>query len=296
LYSSVITPFPIKSKHSVYNDSYSYFLKQCKKNNLEAAFTTTKDINKNNDFNSYWLFENNNWIKINLDNGAKNRLGYGARVCVKTSGGMQMRQVHTGALETLPLHFGLGNASRVDEIDVYWPGSKNVTRLYNAGVNRTITINSNNSPKAVSVFPSSGSFYAVPAYKYYFTTVFSDEDGAQDIKSANFILNTSADFGALLAHYRRDQNLLFLYDGTRRAGGFSPGSDHVIDTPYCTLFCKQTTVSVSGNNLVIKWAVCFKPALKGLKNAYLSAGDMAGVSSGWQKKGAIAIIVPVFRK
>lgn len=143
------------------------------------------------------------------------------------------------------------------------------------------------APTTVSLSPNSGAFKVGTTYT--FTAVYSDADGYGDIKSANFIINTSPNFGAFLAHYRRDQNLLFLYSGTTQIGAYTPGSSNVIETPYGKLYCAQTTVSGSGNNLTVKWAVSFKSTVAGTKNAYLATSDLAGASSGWSQKGTVTI-------
>ena len=64
LSADISTPFPKGSNSEVYNVVYKYFLKICKKNNLKAAFTTTTDITGAGRCRSYWLFENNGWIKV----------------------------------------------------------------------------------------------------------------------------------------------------------------------------------------------------------------------------------------
>lgn len=60
----ILTPFPKGSSCESYNVVYSYFLKNCEKNNLKAAFTTPADIFGAGLCRSYWLFENNCWIKV----------------------------------------------------------------------------------------------------------------------------------------------------------------------------------------------------------------------------------------
>ena len=64
LSNDILTPFPKGSNGEIYNVVYRYFLKICKKNNLKAAFTTPTDITGAGRCRSYWLFENNSWIKI----------------------------------------------------------------------------------------------------------------------------------------------------------------------------------------------------------------------------------------
>jgi subtilisin family serine protease len=61
------------------------------------------------------------WIKIDLRGTISHADAFGARVSVTTGGRSQLREVHTGPVETLPLHFGLGDATVVDELRVRWP-------------------------------------------------------------------------------------------------------------------------------------------------------------------------------
>ncbi len=61
---TITAPFPKGSDNENYNLVYSYFLKTCQKNNLKAAFTTSADIVGAGKCQSYWLFENETWIKI----------------------------------------------------------------------------------------------------------------------------------------------------------------------------------------------------------------------------------------
>jgi hypothetical protein len=67
----------------------------------------------------------NHWLTIQLVGTRSNRDGIGARVRVKTRGGTQELE-RTGGGSYLSssdprLHFGLGNAASVDELEVLWP-------------------------------------------------------------------------------------------------------------------------------------------------------------------------------
>lgn len=57
-------PFTKGSSNESYNLVYGYFLKTCRRNNLKAAFTTSADIVGAGKCRSYWLFENETWIKV----------------------------------------------------------------------------------------------------------------------------------------------------------------------------------------------------------------------------------------
>src|SRR3972149_10520864 len=71
LSDEVLTPFPKGGNKETYNVVYGYFLTLCKKNNLKAAFTTSADIMGAGRCRSYWLFENNTWIKVRASGYSK---------------------------------------------------------------------------------------------------------------------------------------------------------------------------------------------------------------------------------
>jgi hypothetical protein len=65
------------------------------------------------------------WVEVALEGTARNVHGVGATILVTT--GDQTRLMEVGSLTTggqspAALHFGLGNADRVDRIEVRWPG------------------------------------------------------------------------------------------------------------------------------------------------------------------------------
>ena len=71
LSGKVTMPFSKESGSECYNPVYEYFLRTCQRNNLKAAFTTSADIVGAGKCNSYWLFENDAWIKIQKQGSSK---------------------------------------------------------------------------------------------------------------------------------------------------------------------------------------------------------------------------------
>jgi hypothetical protein len=67
----------------------------------------------------------NNWIKLKLIGTQCNRTAVGARARVKTGKHVQIDEVHCGtsvmSQSDLRLHFGLGDAKVIDEIEIKWP-------------------------------------------------------------------------------------------------------------------------------------------------------------------------------
>lgn len=86
----------------------------------------------------------NHWLKIELVGTASNRDGIGARVDLWAGGRRQVRiqdgGVHHRAQNQDLLHFGLGDASEVERIEVHWPsGTRQV--LDSVAADQTLVLN-----------------------------------------------------------------------------------------------------------------------------------------------------------
>jgi enediyne biosynthesis protein E4 len=88
------------------------------------------DLVMNNNNETPVLYLNNlkkvgNSIELKLVGTRSNRDAIGARVRLTANGKTMTRQVEAGSgyasQMMLPLHFGLGNATRVDSIEICWP-------------------------------------------------------------------------------------------------------------------------------------------------------------------------------
>ena len=68
------------------------------------------------------------WIEVRLVGVASNRDAVGARLRLHTAAGWQTREVHAGSAylsgQSLVQHFGLGDATRVDALDIAWPSGE----------------------------------------------------------------------------------------------------------------------------------------------------------------------------
>jgi hypothetical protein len=67
----------------------------------------------------------NHWVSFQLDGSPSNRLALNARVFVTTGSMRQMDEVRSGgsylSQSDIRLHFGLGDAARIDSVEVRWP-------------------------------------------------------------------------------------------------------------------------------------------------------------------------------
>ncbi len=105
-------------------------------NNLnDTAFIFENQVNT--------LFPHNRFLKIELRGAHKNTFGFGVKVTLKTSTGIQTREMnpYRGYFSSVEpvLFFGLGELEMVDEIEVKWLSGK-VHRIYDVLVNQTLTI------------------------------------------------------------------------------------------------------------------------------------------------------------
>ena len=95
----------------------------------------------------YQLFRNlggqGHWLEIRLEGVRVNRDGLGAQVRLTAGGKTQLREQngmsHYGAQDDQRLHFGLGDAQRVERLEVLWPDGSRQT-LQDLGVDRVLTI------------------------------------------------------------------------------------------------------------------------------------------------------------
>ena len=84
-----------------------------------------------------------NWLMVKLVDRGSNVDAIGARVVVRQAGHTQTREVHSGtgyiSQDDIRLHFGLGKAAEVEQLDVRWPSGE-VESLRGIAANRLITI------------------------------------------------------------------------------------------------------------------------------------------------------------
>jgi hypothetical protein len=98
------------------------------------------------------LFQNpgsgNNWIAIRLVGVKSNRAAIGARIRLTLSGApesspLRYREVTSGGsfgASSLAQHIGLGKASRVGTLEVFWPVSRTTQTFHDLPVNRFVEV------------------------------------------------------------------------------------------------------------------------------------------------------------
>ena len=90
----------------------------------------------------------NNWTTLKLVGTKSNRSAIGARVKCRTRGHQQMDEVRSGgsfySQNDLRIHFGLGKADRIDELEIRWPSGR-LDRFTGVPVNRPLKFVEGNS-------------------------------------------------------------------------------------------------------------------------------------------------------
>ena len=101
-----------------------------------------------NDGEQAKLFQNscawgNNWLVIETVGTVSNRNGIGARVRVTVDRTTWIREVTAGSSNKsqsmLPVHFGLGQADRVDSVEILWP-SGTLQTITDPAINHRLTV------------------------------------------------------------------------------------------------------------------------------------------------------------
>jgi len=168
-------------------------------------------------------------------------------------------------------------------------GSLGTWQVSNAGHTPTLSA----APVAFDGGPNSAHQIAV---------TYHDEDGASDISSTWLVINREQTWrlGLTVMFDVRD-NLLYVRDDDAQnwLGGFAPGSAHTISNSLGSLDCAATTVTRSGNDLTVSYAVTALSALDGHNGVWSYCEDRGGLNSGqpftsigsWDVSGQAPIIL-----
>lgn len=170
---------------------------------------------------------NNNWIKFNLRGIQSNGNGIGARVEIYGAWGKQIRDVRSGEgfayMSSLNVHFGIGQATAIDQIVVRWP-SGIVDTIDNPAINaallvvegETLSVNNNNftnfkvypnPAKDIVTLKSANNFQVISAEifdlngrKVIETPVVNETISVQSLAVGTYILLARDSEGTLSTH------------------------------------------------------------------------------------------------
>jgi len=155
------------------------------------------------------------------------------------------------------------------------------TRMQQRG-SWTVGSGVNQPPSVVSVTPSSGS-----GYSQTFSFLFSDPDGAADLRYEFVLINQDLrGNGACLLHYDGLRLWLVNDAGTAWLGPIIPGDAATLQNSQCALGGAGSSVSTSGQNLTLNLALTFQSAFVGPKAIFMQAFDRSGLDTGMQQRGS----------
>jgi hypothetical protein len=141
--------------------------------------------------------------------------------------------------------------------------------------------NSSSPPSPVSVTPNNGNS---SAQTLAFT--FSDANGTADIESIQIdIAATLVVSRACYFYYAPASNGLYLANDAGAWQGFvTVGVAGTMQNSQCAVNAGASSVTTSGNNLILNLALSVKPAFAGSKNIYMEAQNVT-LNSGWVTRG-----------
>lgn len=173
-------------------------------------------------------------------------------------------------------------------------GTRNLYLSARDDANVSVSLTSKGTWTLPNSAPSQGTLAldagaSIPGRVFTFTTTFTDPDSWLNIKDAYFLINTSSSSTAncLYVRYSQNENKIYLRDSANSSWGtgYAPGASNVPANSQAKLYCAQTSVTGSGNQLKVRWAIEFLAAFQGDKISYLSVTDDNNSSTGWKTFG-----------
>ena len=145
------------------------------------------------------------------------------------------------------------------------------------------------APTTTSITPASGTIAS--AVQRVFAAVYSDGNSYADIKHVFLLVNSAVSgSGACYVHYNEDTNRLAVRSGsTWKFTSTGPGSGSPVSSAQCSLDPAVSSVTRTGDNLTVNYAVTFTDAMAGSQNLYLYAKDGGNLTSGWSDHGNLSV-------
>jgi len=117
---------------------------------------------------------------------------------------------------------------------------------------------SNYLPRVTSLTPGTGTSYVGRSYS--FTATYYDSNGAKNINKAYIKFQSSYYNRSVNIWYNQDKNKIYMKDLSNGVlYSAVPGKDVVLRGNIVQINARYTTVSLSGNQLTIRWSIVFEP-------------------------------------
>lgn len=152
------------------------------------------------------------------------------------------------------------------------------------------TVVGSSAPAVQSVTPASGS-----SSSQTFTVVTSDADGAADIQTILFLVNSAitASNGCYISVSPSQGVARLFRDSDQTWLSISPGAGTTVENTNCSLSGTALSISVSGTTATIALPVTFKAPFQGQKQLYASVSDAVNQTSGWIQAGSWNLTTPI---
>lgn len=103
-----------------------------------------------------------------------------------------------------------------------------------------------------------------------FTVTYSDEDGANTLKTAyiRITMQNAPYTEQLRAYYRTSDGKVFIYNGSSWVGGLVIGTPGTLETAYAILDVGASSVSTTAKIMTVNWNITFKTGTEGPKDIW----------------------------
>jgi YVTN family beta-propeller protein len=128
-----------------------------------------------------------------------------------------------------------------------------------------------------------------------FTAVYSDANGISDLDTVRLLVNASnSTLNGCYVLYSPATNELYMTDnaGNESFAPFAPGQSASAANSQCTLTGKASSVSISGNQIKVTFALTFNSVFSGSMKVYLQAVRENGLSTGAIQEGTWTVPPP----
>jgi hypothetical protein len=126
-----------------------------------------------------------------------------------------------------------------------------------------------------------------------FAAVYSDPDGASSLSGCYLLINSSINgANGIYLCYSQNLNKLYLRNDAKTSWGtgYAPGSSAVLQNSQCKVYCAETTVSSSGNQIQVNWKVELRPSVSGKAvKAWMLAVDDGSLRDGWDQMASYSV-------
>jgi len=207
--------------------------------------------------------------------------------CTLNGAGLSAISTGNNLVLTLPLGFSAGFTGAKT---IYGQGTDTSNLTTGWVASGVWTVAGNSAPAMQSVTPSSGNSSAQT-----FTVVASDADGAADIQTIFFLINSAstAANGCYISVSPAQSVVRLFRDSDQSWLALSPGAAQTVENTNCSLSGTGLSITSAGTTVTVTLPLTFKAPFQGQKQLYSSVADTVNQSSGWISSGSWNLSTPI---